>query len=863
MQTFKNRKGLALGAVFALVASLFVGTAPAQANESSVVIAPNGGTATQTTMLITEEFDLGFRFGTGVNDSLRNPLLATAVDFGVIITKPANVTVSRAVSYSPTGTVAAANFTGTDITGTEIVYTFDSSKSPVLSLSVSDKTSVSTAVSMTVQGFLDLNNNGAFDNGEPLGNSIVLNFVPWSAMSTTFSIQNGQEGDTGITASFAVSNAALNWDQLDGRFAIGFKSTADALAVTGTSATFSAMATSATYGMMTGSELEDAEYSVSEVVMAAAPFSASPRASFSGQVFYFASAQSSTSGVINVSSDALKARALTGEVVKTVQASTINNVTLSPVVSANIARGSTATAATARTNTVFTLNAYAHSTSQTASIAVARTFTVSAVAANIEFGPEAGVSVNGVSYTQSARLLGAVITLAAGTNTVQVGTFGQDNDGSSETITFIVKSQLKSATLTVTLATPVLTPVITQTVVNSATGVSRDFAVSVEDQWGAAPARTDLRISGMVDLGGTLSSTVSAAVVAGKATVNLTPSPATATGSAVVRLTLEQFNQDTQRWDAGNKVTATWNVYSYAAGTDAFVSRTASISASISYGIQLSYSAAVVAVEIANSFSDIVVSAPGLIIQNAGLTSQTASDTLTVQPNGKTASFKFTGRLAGTYTVTFTSGTATTTSQVIVNPARDADGATITFDTTAIAAGSTKVITGTLVDANGNPVNTSGSATILVTYTVAGNAGIPIGTMPTETDADGEFSITVLTGANDRGTAVVSATYYKNGASTAVADILTFNQSIVVGGAATAPAADQKLTVGSFKGFVAIYALNYTGQKLSAKVAGKWLVVEDLIRFQRVVRNTGAGYTIKVDLYIDGAFVRSETVVTK
>ncbi len=86
---------------------------------------------------------------------------------------------------------------------------------------------------------------------------------------------------------------------------------------------------------------------------------------------------------------------------------------------------------------------------------------------------------------------------------------------------------------------------------------------------------------------------------------------------------------------------------------------------------------------------------------------------------------------------------------------------------------------------------------------------------------------------------------------------------IVAPGTTAAPASDQKLTVGSFKGFVAIYALNYTGQKLSAKVAGKWLVVEDLIRFQRVVRNTGAGYTIKVDLYIDGAFVRSETIVTK
>jgi len=58
------------------------------------------------------------------------------------------------------------------------------------------------------------------------------------------------------------------------------------------------------------------------------------------------------------------------------------------------------------------------------------------------------------------------------------------------------------------------------------------------------------------------------------------------------------------------------------------------------------------------------------------------------------------------------------------------------------------------------------------------------------------------------------------------------------------------------------------GQKLSAKVAGKWLVVDPIAAFKsndysRTVRLTGAGYTITVDLYIDGAFVRSEVVTTK
>ncbi len=108
---------------------------------------------------------------------------------------------------------------------------------------------------------------------------------------------------------------------------------------------------------------------------------------------------------------------------------------------------------------------------------------------------------------------------------------------------------------------------------------------------------------------------------------------------------------------------------------------------------------------------------------------------------------------------------------------------------------------------------------------------------------------------------VFSASYDRDGDGTTYAAV-TGTKTITIGGSAAAPA-DAKLTVGSFKGYVAIYAKGYAGKKLSAKVAGKWLTVASLSDFQRVVRNTGAGYTIKVDLYIDGSLVKSETITTK
>ena len=80
--------------------------------------------------------------------------------------------------------------------------------------------------------------------------------------------------------------------------------------------------------------------------------------------------------------------------------------------------------------------------------------------------------------------------------------------------------------------------------------------------------------------------------------------------------------------------------------------------------------------------------------------------------------------------------------------------------------------------------------------------------------------------------------------------------SIVVGAAAVAASAT-KVNVGSFKGYVALYAKGYQGKKMSAIVAGKWIVVASLATdFERVVRYTGAGYDIVTTIYIDGVKVR-------
>ena len=78
------------------------------------------------------------------------------------------------------------------------------------------------------------------------------------------------------------------------------------------------------------------------------------------------------------------------------------------------------------------------------------------------------------------------------------------------------------------------------------------------------------------------------------------------------------------------------------------------------------------------------------------------------------------------------------------------------------------------------------------------------------------------------------------------------------------PTSSQKLNAGSFKGYVAIYAKGYEGKILSAKVAGKWLKINSLgSNFERILLPTGAGYEIKIDLYIDAVLLEQMEVTTR
>jgi hypothetical protein len=334
------------------------------------------------------------------------------------------------------------------------------------------------------------------------------------------------------------------------------------------------------------------------------------------------------------------------------------------------------------------------------------------------------------------------------------------------------------------------------------------------------------------------------------------------TGSTTLRVSLQTQALDSGLWSTNETENVTVVVSTLTGGFT--TSNVASQSTSISYAVAAgaySWSPAFTGTTSVGG-QDVVISGTGVAFKSA--TGKTASGTITIKA-GSDGAFTFyaASALSGTHTISMVAGGQTTTSLLVVTAPLASAGKTMSFDKAEILAGQTTTITGTLVDANGNGVYTGTTASILVKWTGKGLAF----NLPTDTDADGNFEFQVLALSSEVGDSAVSATYMP-ASSTTDEDNITTVVAIDVVRSLTEAAADQKITVGTFKGYVAIYTKGYMGQKLSAKVAGRWLVVDPIVAYKsndysRVVRLTGAGYTITVDLYIDGAFVRSEVVTTK
>jgi hypothetical protein len=240
--------------------------------------------------------------------------------------------------------------------------------------------------------------------------------------------------------------------------------------------------------------------------------------------------------------------------------------------------------------------------------------------------------------------------------------------------------------------------------------------------------------------------------------------------------------------------------------------------------------------------------------------------------------------------VTVTSGDKT--SSIKVKSAIPAGNASTSVDNlsfgwdfpASVAVNTTYAVTATLTDKWGNPL---AGASLNFNGYAAAQFNASSSAVAKTTDKNGQATVYLRSLKDVTGLAAVGVTFVDYDVDGTTSDLTTTASSArtdVVGTvwdeslwtntleaevtfltAAQATSADQKVNVGSFKGYVALYAKGYEGQKMSAIVAGKWIVVESLASdFERVVRFTGAGYTITTKLYIDGVQVGDAfTTLTK
>ena len=820
-----NRRGLGLGAIVALLSSLFVAAPAATADETGVVIEPYSGTS--YTMLITEPFTLKTRLGSSVDSDrvsklryvIEKPSDSYLVSYSANIGVPADVLVglgntsSAQIEAATTMSTLASTNSSTVSPNTLTIQVFSTSGA---------LDSSSPAVDIKVTAFLDLDASGTLTPSDPR-EVVTVSFKPWSVLGATTALTAGTTAGATNLVGVATIPGPVNWDQLNNTFALSLRSTNDA-EITNDSQSAAVGAPTVAVSSTAVSHSESVSAAVAATTMSA--------------VLYY--------GTVTVSA-----------ISSAVSARTIDKVTVSGTAGDNL-KVVTAATAEVRANAAFSFDVWPATGSSNAAVAVTPTMTITALSglSNDEY-----IVIEGVKYTASANLpTVSPITLAAGKNTIDVSTYGFDGD---EVATFSFAAQNYTATYQVDFKAADYNLENGDAVANTKPGTAVALDWTVEDQWGvASPLTTHQVVAYWVgDSKFSASASVSFSVVGGKVSVtSAAPSPATMTGSTTLRVTLQTKDVTLNNWTNDETEDVTIVVSSVA---NSFTgSNIVSVSASISYAIasdKYSWSATAMSGTTTNGGTSVVVTSKDLYFKDG---TKTASGTITVRSDANGAfSFNAASAIAGTHSVTLAIGDVTTTSVVVISAATEDAGKTITFDKTEIYSGGSATITGTLVDANGNPVKTGSTASVAVTWT---GKGLPFNySSGMATDADGEFSFNVLVLAGETGQGAVSATYKPAGLATDE-DNVTAVQAIDVLAEAPAAAADQKLNAGSYNGYVAVFAKGYKGSTLSWKIAGKWFrttITEDYQVFQR--KTAAIGATVKVELYINGvkpaAFTKTVT----
>jgi hypothetical protein len=204
----------------------------------------------------------------------------------------------------------------------------------------------------------------------------------------------------------------------------------------------------------------------------------------------------------------------------------------------------------------------------------------------------------------------------------------------------------------------------------------------------------------------------------------------------------------------------------------------------------------------------------------------------------------------------------------------------------SVAVNTTYAVTATLADKWGNPLS---GASLGFTGFAAAQFNASSTEVLKTTDKNGQATVFLRSLKDVTGLAAVGATFKAYDLNGTTNDLTTLPGVVLTDVVGTVwdeslwsntlesrfsfltsveeATAGQKVNAGSFKGYVALYALGYEGQRMSAKVGNDWVIVPSIPArtndLFRAVEFVGAGVEISVRLYIDRVLVATIPLLTK
>jgi hypothetical protein len=890
-----TRKGLALGAGLGLIASGFVGIAPATAAET-LSLAPTAGTSYK--VLTSTVFELTANFS-GSESSAAVDTIKYLVTNASGATVLADVTAAGSAAGTTTYKVVG---TGVTSAGTATSFVVADETADALGtrsgLALSITPVEATSASITVQAFLDTDGSDSITGNEATSPARTIEFTDHASITGSATLDTAVIGGTTLSAVGTLDG--INYDQLDANDVtfeffknnVTITTTPDSATSASTAVVTVAARTnpntaawSAGLGELRATLTPDGDAGANDTVYAAV-------ANVAGAVYSAKIRLFDGTNYVTVANSAGAATASTGQV------SALTAITESASVSTDGSDNVRVGSGSFTANTTATVNAGFAKSGQTV------TFTVTETTANV-LAAAASVTAGGKTLTNSnittvQKFTVDVLTDAKGIASLDVayvGLVAGNTFNVSATALNTAAAATPAAAITYTaLASNVVSAVSNvkagklQTVVASSFGVSWNIVdafgqtptgtfrlVLSEDSASANYAQTISFVNGVASFTQTENSTVAnayalaAAVQKQNTDLSWDATPSAANGAVAGNVLVQAYATDPTVTAIAVSPSATGigaladlalELDTTFTGDTVLVKNsvvvpTLAVVSTLTYTVSSSTGEALVG-------ETVTVSAAGLQFKS-GTVHGVGTLTATTDAAGQFA-VEVSSNFAGSHTVTATVGGVVKTQELVFAAAKDDTATSLVLSAPSnVEKGNTFKVTATLTDKYGNPVTTlagtnfnngTTAPTFSITYT---GPGLVISTPAGTTNGVAEFS--VLLGSNDSSAIAVSASYDADGTD-AVFAALAATASVTIGAAVVV--SDTKVNVGSFKGFVALYAKGYEGKKMSAIVAGKWIVVASLASdFERVVRYTGAGYDIVTTIYIDGVMVQTFNVTTK